>query len=89
MAIIETVIRAHAEVDLTSCDLEPIHHIGAIQPVGFLIATSSDWLISSLSVNATDFLGGSIATLLGAPLRDVFEGGGPRHSQLRHNTARP
>ena len=66
------MIRAHAEVDLTSCDLEPIHHIGAIQPVGFLIATSSDWLISSLSANATDFLGGSIATLLGAPLRDVF-----------------
>ena len=72
MAILETVIRAHVEVDLNSCDLEPIHQIGAIQPVGFLIATSSDWLISNLSANATDFLGGSIETVLGAPLRDVF-----------------
>ena len=60
------------QVDLNSCDLEPIHHIGAIQSVGFLVATSSDWLISRLSANATDFLGGSIQILLGAHLRDVF-----------------
>ena len=62
----------HAQVDLTSCDREPIHHIGAIQSVGFLIATSFDWLISRVSANATEFLGRSIETLLGAPLRDVF-----------------
>ena len=72
MATGKSVTQEHAQVDLTSCDLEPIHHIGAIQPVGFLIATSSDWLISRLSANVTDFLGGSIQTLLGAPLRDVF-----------------
>ena len=72
MAKIETVNEEHAQVDLTSCDLEPIHNIGAIQPAGFLIATSSDWLISRVSANATDFLGGSIQALLGAPISGVF-----------------
>ena len=67
-----TVIQGYGQVDLTSCDLEPIHHIAAIQPVGFLVATSLEWSISHVSENATDFLGGSIQTLLGAPLSDVF-----------------
>jgi len=66
------VTQGYGQVDLTSCDLEPIHHIGAIQPVGFLVATSLDWMISHVSENATDFLGGSVQTLLGAPLSDVF-----------------
>lgn len=57
---------------MTDCDREPIHHIGAVQPVGFLIATSFDWLISRVSANTTDFLGRSIQTLLGAPLGDIF-----------------
>jgi light-regulated signal transduction histidine kinase (bacteriophytochrome)/CheY-like chemotaxis protein len=68
----EIVTQAYGQVDLTSCDREPIHQIGAIQPVGFLIAISFDWLISRVSANSTDFLGGSIQTLLGAPLGDVF-----------------
>ena len=72
MATINSVIQAHAQVDLTSCDLEPIHHIGAIQSVGFLVAISSDWLISRLSANATGFLGSSIQAMLGAPLHNVF-----------------
>lgn len=66
------LVQAYAQPDLTNCDLEPIHHIGAIQPVGFFIATSSEWLISHVSANAADFLGGSIQALLGMPLRDVF-----------------
>ena len=72
MTALELVTQAHAKVDLTSCDLEPIHQIGAIQPVGFLIATTSDWLISRVSSNAFDFLGSSIQALVGTPLRDVF-----------------
>ena len=72
MVKVEIVTPAHAQVDLTSCDLEPIHNINAIQPIGFLVATSSNFLISRISANATDFLGGSIQTLLGAPLGDVF-----------------
>ena len=72
MATVNSVVQAHAQVDLTSCDLEPIHHIGAIQPVGFLVATSSDWLICRLSLNAASFLGGSVHKMLGAPLQDVI-----------------
>ncbi len=72
MATAEIVTQAHGQVDLTSCDREPIHQIGAIQPVGFLIAISFDWLISRVSANSTDFLGSSIQALLGAPLSDVF-----------------
>ena len=60
------------KVDLTNCDREPIHLISAIQPTGFLIAVSTDWLISRVSTNAADFLGRSIDALLGASLRDVL-----------------
>ena len=59
-------------VDLTNCDREPIHLISAIQPAGFLIAVSTDWLISRVSTNAPAFLGRSIDDLLGASLRDVL-----------------
>lgn len=59
-------------VDLTNCDREPIHLISAIQPTGFLIAVSTDWLISRVSANAPDFLHRSVDDLLGASLRDVL-----------------
>jgi light-regulated signal transduction histidine kinase (bacteriophytochrome)/CheY-like chemotaxis protein len=59
-------------VDLTNCDREPIHLISAIQPTGFLIAVSTDWLISRVSANAPDFLGRSVEALLGASFRDVL-----------------
>src|ERR1700709_516428 len=59
-------------VDLTSCDREPIHHIGAVQSIGFLIAISPDWLISHVSANAAAHLGLETAKLLGTPLRDVI-----------------
>jgi light-regulated signal transduction histidine kinase (bacteriophytochrome) len=36
-------------VDLTNCDREPIHELGAIQPFGFLLALSTDWLIRRTS----------------------------------------
>ncbi len=64
-------IRPQAAVDLTSCDREPIHHIGAIQPVGFLVALSPDWTIVRLSANAARHLGGDTETLLGASLIKV------------------
>lgn len=60
-------------VDLTSCDREPIHHIGSVQPIGFLLALTSDWRISRMSANSADFLGLPIKQLLSAPLRDVFQ----------------
>lgn len=59
-------------VDLTNCDREPIHLLGAIQPVGFLIALSSDWQITRVSENVADFIGKTPDDLLGQPLSTVF-----------------
>ncbi|WP_106796588.1 HWE histidine kinase domain-containing protein [Rhizobium sp. H4] len=54
-------------VDLTNCDREPIHQLGAIQPFGFLLAVSSDWIVTRASVNLADFLGVTQADALGRP----------------------
>jgi len=44
-------------VDLTNCDREPIHQLGAIQPFGFLIAFTADWTVARVSANLRQFLG--------------------------------
>lgn len=62
-----------AAVDLTACDREPIHLISAIQPTGFLVAVSTDWLISRVSANAPQFLGLPVEQLLGSSLRELFD----------------
>jgi light-regulated signal transduction histidine kinase (bacteriophytochrome) len=59
-------------VDLTNCDREPIHVPGTVQPFGFLLAASSDWLISRASGNTADFIGLTPAKLLGQPLSGVL-----------------
>lgn len=45
------------QVDLTTCDLEPIHIIGRIQSFGWLLSFSSDWIINHVSLNATELFG--------------------------------
>ncbi|WP_422031010.1 HWE histidine kinase domain-containing protein [Reyranella sp.] len=60
-------------VDLTNCDREPIHLLGAIQPFGFLVALdSTQWVITRLSSNADVWLGAGPADLIGRPIEDVF-----------------
>ncbi|MEG3092468.1 HWE histidine kinase domain-containing protein [Sphingomonas sp. PB1R3] len=59
--------------DLTACDREPIHRLGTIQPFGFLIATTLDWLIVSASDNVEEQFGKPAAKLLGSTLNDVFD----------------
>ncbi|RZJ94720.1 MAG: GAF domain-containing protein, partial [Novosphingobium sp.] len=61
-----------AQVDLTNCDREPIHILGAIQPIGFLIALTADWLIARASTNTHEFIGLAPDDLFGRPLSDVF-----------------
>lgn len=61
-------------VDLTNCDREPIHLLGAIQPIGFLIALSTDWIVSAVSANVGDFLGASPDELIGQPIANFFQG---------------
>ena len=62
-----------SSVDLTNCDREPIHLLGAVQPFGFLVALdSTHWTITRLSSNAGVWLGAGPADLVGRPIEDVF-----------------
>jgi len=61
-----------APVDLSNCDREPIHILGAIQPIGFLIALTADWLITRASANTKDFISLAPSDLFGRPLQDIF-----------------
>lgn len=57
------------KIDLATCDNEPIHLIGAVQPHGALIALDADSLIISYaSQNTFDFVGFTPEDMLGKPL---------------------
>jgi light-regulated signal transduction histidine kinase (bacteriophytochrome)/CheY-like chemotaxis protein len=58
------------KVDLTNCDREPIHLLGAIQSPGFLIVVSTDWIIARVSKNIRDLLGFDPEDLIGNPFAD-------------------
>ncbi|MET0591882.1 MAG: ATP-binding protein [Polyangiaceae bacterium] len=62
-------------VDLTTCDREPIHIPGAIQPFGALIALDADGRLVRASANAATVLGPlpDIGEFLRAPYLDPFE----------------
>src|SRR3990167_1588755 len=62
------------EVDLTNCDREPIHMLGAIQPFGFLLAVDTDWLVVHASTTTLRFLGLPATDLIGRPLTQVMSG---------------
>lgn len=62
-------------VDLTSCDREPIHRLGHIQPFGFLVAVSMDWMIQHVSANIGDYLDCDAGALPGRPLSAVLPEG--------------
>ena len=61
-----------AKVDLTNCDREPIHQLGAIQDFGGLITVTNDWIVAQKSANAEAILdiGTPIAT--GTNLGEIF-----------------
>ncbi len=60
------------EVDLTSCDREPIHVLGRVQEFGFLLAISSDWVVAQASENIGDHLDVHVDDLLGSNLAETF-----------------
>ena len=60
------------QIDLTNCDREPIHLLGAIQPIGFLVAVSTDWLISRVSANINEFFDVVIDDVIGQPSTALF-----------------
>jgi light-regulated signal transduction histidine kinase (bacteriophytochrome)/CheY-like chemotaxis protein len=59
-------------VDLTNCDREPIHALGEIQPIGFLLVLSSDWFVQRASANVDQYLGQPVEDLIGKRLADVL-----------------
>ena len=62
---------AYPKVDLTNCDREPIHLLGGIQPVGFLLAMDAEWNVRRASANVGEFLEASAEELIGRPLADL------------------
>lgn len=58
----------HEPVDLTNCDREPIHQLGSVQPFGFLLAVSSDWIVTRASTNLVEFLGVAQTDAIGRPI---------------------
>lgn len=67
-----TDVQVPPAADLSNCEREAIHIIGAIQSIGFLIALSPDWIVTRVSANAATHLGRPVAALLGAPLHDLI-----------------
>ena len=62
-----------SEVDLTTCDREPIHIPGAIQPHGVLFACrATDLVVAQVSTNVVDHLGTPADAILGRPLSSLF-----------------
>jgi len=61
-----------SSVDLTNCDREPIHLLGGIQPIGFLVAVSSDWVVRRASANIASHLGLKAEALLGESLSELL-----------------
>jgi len=61
-------------LDLTSCDREPIHLPGCIQPHGVLFAVSTDDLsITAVSANAARYFDLDVDNLLGMPLSHLLD----------------
>ncbi|MBY5437152.1 HWE histidine kinase domain-containing protein [Rhizobium leguminosarum] len=58
----------HEPVDLSNCDREPIHQLGSVQPFGFLLAVSSDWIVTRASANLAEFLDVAQAGAIGRPV---------------------
>jgi len=60
------------DASLTSCDREPIHLLGAVQPIGFLLSVSTDWRVLRASANIEPFLGIAPDEVIGLPVNKVL-----------------
>ncbi|SNS87646.1 Bacteriophytochrome (light-regulated signal transduction histidine kinase) [Sphingomonas laterariae] len=63
-------------VDLTNCDREPIHVLGIIQPFGYLVAVTADWIVNRVSANIAELTGAGPHHMLGRPLSDFISADG-------------
>ncbi len=62
-------------VDLTTCDREPIHLLGAIQPFGFLLSVNADWIVIRASENTFSHIGANSGQLIGQPVERCIHHG--------------
>lgn len=66
-------VHAYGEVDLTTCESEPIHVPGAVQPHGFLLGLERpSHRVVVASQNAAALLGRAPGSVLGADLADLL-----------------
>ncbi|KHK90559.1 HWE histidine kinase domain-containing protein [Novosphingobium malaysiense] len=63
------------QVDLTTCDIEPIHIIGRIQSFGWLMSFADDWIINHVSHNCEDLFGHSAEDMVGLAATDFIPSG--------------
>ncbi len=59
-------------LDLSTCDKEPIHTPGSIQPHGFLLTLSDSLEVLQASANLGDWTGFGVQDALGRPLAEVI-----------------
>ena len=64
--------KADPALDLSSCDREPIHIPGSIQPHGFLLAVDDSGVVRVASGTAAVFLHRPLASIFGLDLRQLF-----------------
>ena len=75
-------------VDLSSCDTEPIHMIGGIQPIGALVAVDEATMTIEFASRNTDaYFGHDCAALLGQPLSALL--GDDNCAQLLRQNLQP
>ena len=60
------------DVDITTCDREPIHLLGAVQSCGFLLTVTRKWDVGHASANLASYLNLTAAAALGQPLNDLL-----------------
>ena len=60
------------EVDLSTCDREPIHILGHVQSYGCLISTTDDLMVNHMSANVATLLGIDPEAAIGLGLRQVL-----------------
>ncbi len=63
---------ARQHIDLTSCDREPIHVPGSVQPHGFLLGLDTDGRVAVASRSASRYLDLLLPALLGEPLESAL-----------------
>ena len=65
---------AAPQVDLSTCDLEPIHIIGRIQSFGWLVSFSSEWIVNHVSANCGEIFAMPAQDMIGRAASEILPG---------------